>query len=600
MLNLLIEKFLENRITVLFFFLVFVIFGLFAVKQLPIDAIPDITPTQVMVNTKTGALDPEQIEKTVTYYIETEMAGIPKVRDVRSLSRFGLSQVVIVFEEGTDIYWARQLVLERIQNIKDKLPGGLNPELGPISTGLGEIVLFSVDAKKDTELWKKPEKERLIYLRTITDFVVRPFLKSHIPNIADIDVTGGYKKQVHIDIQPEKMIQYGLTFHEVIAKVESLGDNFGGGYIQNEGKQIIVRTNGLINNLEAIRKLPVKLNFYGKAIQLGDIALIREDHMERVGAAILEGKETVVGTVFMLLGANSREVSQNAVKAIHEIPLPSDVQIRVVYDRSFLVDATIKTVINNLSEGAILVIIVLLMVLGNFRAAIIVSLAIPICMVFALTAMKHLNISANLLSLGAIDFGLLVDGSVVVVENIIRKLQIAKRTESQTSSFQIILEACKEVVQPVTFGLVIVMVVYIPILSLEGIEGKMFKPMAVSVFMALIASLIVALFIMPIFSFFLLKRDKMSHKDSFVFHYVQKGFSPLLNFALKFKILVLTIAFLFGSLCLFLYMRMGSDFIPPLDEGDMSIGFVRDPNIGIDESLRQQKLIETTISKIPE
>ncbi len=601
MFNYIIQKNLENSRFILVVFLCFAILGIFVTKNLPIDAVPDITPTQVIVNTRTGALDPEQIEKTVTFYIETEMAAMPGIDSVRSLSRFGLSQVVITFKEGMDIYLARQLVSERIQKLKESLPSGLSPGMGPISTGLGEVVLFRVDAKKGSKLEKKSKKEQLLYLRTITDFTIKPYLKANIRNIADVDVIGGYKKQIHIDILPDKMKKLGINVNDILHKLENIGDNFGGGYIQRDGKQIIVRTNGIIENLSAIEKVPIRLGIFGNSIKLRDVAIIREDHMERIGAATFGGEETIIGTIYLLMGENSREVALESVKKIAKIPLPSNVEIQIVYSRVYLVNATIKTVITNLSEGAILVIFILLVVIGNLRASLIVSIAIPACMIYTLIIMYGVKISANLISLGAIDFGLLVDGSVVIVENIIRKLEEnVEVIKNKKDKMRVIREAVLEVYSPVSYGLLIVMGVYIPILALQGIEGKMFRPMAFSVLFALGFSLIVALILMPSLSYLFIKKDSLKKEGSLLFRIMEKIFHHVLNFILKMKLPVIISALVFASFCIIAYFRMGTDFIPPLDEGDMSLGIVRDSNISLNESLKQQKKIESLINLSPE
>lgn len=597
------EYSLNNRTWIIILIAVAVVIGLYSMITLPIDAVPDITNPQVVINAKTGALDPEQIEKTVTYYIETEMAGLPRVTDVRSLSKFGLSQVVVIFEDGTDVYKARQLVLEKLQNVREELPRGVSPELGPISTGLGEVLMYVVKAKKGTELDKKSEKEQLLYLRTVQDFVIKPYLKSVIPNTAEIDVAGGYKKEIHIDIIPPKMARHGITIDMLLKKLESLGENFGGGYIEHDSRQIIVRTEGTINRISAIGNIPVRLDIHGNPVRLKDIAQINEDHAQRLGAATYNGKETVLGTVFMLLGANSRQVAMDAEKALKETPLPRDVETEVVYSRGFLVNATIKTVAINLAEGAGLVVIVLLLILGNFRAAVIVSLAIPISMLIAAIGMNAWGISANLMSLGAIDFGLLVDGSVVMIENYLRRLEEREHTGkpiTDNEKLKLIKESCAEVVRPVAFGLFIIMVVYVPILSLEGIEGKMFKPMALTVLMALGASLVVAILLMPVLAYLFIKTDVKAEKDPFFFRMIQKAYPPALNFSLHHKKATLSIALGIMLLSGIIFMRMGSDFVPQLDEGDMSIAFVRNFDIALEEALAQQVRCEKIIAKYTE
>lgn len=594
---------LHNRGWIIILIAVAAVIGVYSMMTLPIDAVPDITNPQVVINTKTGALDPEQIEKTVTYYIETEMAGLPRVTDVRSLSKFGLSQVVVIFEDGTDIYRARQLVLEKLQNVREELPRGVSPELGPISTGLGEVLMYVVKAKKKSALSRKSEVERLLYLRTVQDFIIRPYLKSAIPNTAEIDVAGGYKKEIHVDFIPAKLAHHGITIDAILKKLETLGENYGGGYIERDGRQIIVRTEGTMSKISSIGNIPVKLGIHGNPVRLKDIAFVREDHAQRLGAATYNGKETVLGMVLMLLGANSRQVAIDAEKALKETPLPPDVEVEVVYTRGFLVNATIKTVAINLAEGAGLVVVVLLLILGNFRAAVIVSLAIPVSMLFAASGMNAWGISANLMSLGAIDFGLLVDGSVVMIENYLRKLEERKhsvKTITQEEKMALVKDSCGEVVRPVVFGLFIIMVVYIPILSLEGIEGKMFKPMALTVLMALGASLVVAVILMPVLAYVFIKTDRPAEKDPFFFKILQNAYPPALDFSLHHKKIMLSIAFAVMALSGILFLRMGSDFVPQLDEGDMSIAFVRNFDISLEEALAQQVKCENVISKYHE
>jgi cobalt-zinc-cadmium resistance protein CzcA len=598
-----IELIIKNRSWVVFFSAVIAAIGLYAVATMPIDAIPDITNTQVIVNTKTGALEPEQVEKTVTYYIETELAGLPRVADVRSLSRYGLSQVVVFFEEGTDVYRARQLVAERLQNVRELLPNNLSPELGPISTGLGEVLIYTVKAKKGSRLEAKSEKERLTYLRTVQDFIIRPFLKSSIPDTAEIDAIGGYKKEIHIDFHPALLVRYGITIDDIHKKLTTVGENYGGGYIEKKGKQVIIRTDATLKDLETMRSIPVKLMPDGRSIALGEIATVREDHVQRLGAATYSGKETVMGSVFMLLGANSREVAKNAEHALKEIPLPPDVETEILYTRSFLVNATIKTVVENLAMGAALVIVILLLVLGNVRAAIFVSLAIPLSMLAAAIGMNFFGISANLMSLGAVDFGLLVDGSVVLIENYMRRREEQIRSgEKVTSSgkLSLLIDSCAEVAKPVIFGLIIIMVVYIPILSLEGIEGKMFRPMAVTVLMALGASLIVALVLMPVLAFYSANKVKHSESDPFLFRIIRRVYYPVLNFSISHRLPLVSGAVIVIIASGILFFRTGSDFVPSLDEGDMSIAFVREYSIGLEEALRQQAVCEKIIAGFPE
>ncbi len=598
-----IELILKNKSWVVFFSAVIAAIGLYAIAAMPIDAIPDITNIQVIINTKTGALEPEQVEKTVTYYIETELAGLPNVADVRSLSRYGLSQVVVIFKDGTNIYWARQLIGERLQNVRELLPQGLSPELGPISTGLGEVLIYTVKAKKGTRLEGRSERERLTYLRTVQDFIIRPYLKSAIPDTAEIDAIGGYKKEIHIDFHPALLARYGITIDDMQKKLNTLGENFGGGYIEKNRKQVIIRTDAMLKNLDTIRSVPIKLMADGRSITLRDIADVREDHVQRLGAATYKGKETVLGSVFMLLGANSREVAVNAERVLKETPLPADVETEIMYTRSYLVNATIKTVAENLAVGAALVVMVLLLILGNVRAAVFVSLAIPLSMLAAAVGMNFFGISANLMSLGAVDFGLLVDGSVVLIENYLRRREDqAKSGEKITSSSKLTLlvDSCTEVAKPIIFGLLIIMVVYIPILTLEGVEGKMFRPMALTVLMALGSSLVVALALMPVLAFYSVRKDKHAESNPLVFRIIQRIYNPVLNFSLHRRTPLIAAALVIMIVSGVMFYRTGSDFVPPLDEGDMSIAFVRDYSIGLEEALRQQEICEKIIAGFPE
>lgn len=598
MLKRIIENALENRFWVLGAFLLFASLGAYLTLNLPVDAVPDITNVQVMINTKTGGLDPERIERSVSYVIETEMAGLPGITDIRSLSKYGLSQVILVFEDGTDLYFMRQQVSQRLQNLKGQLPDGITPELAPISTGLGEVVMYTVNAKPESDLARRPEPERLRYLRTIQDFVIRPELKK-IPGVADIDSNGGFRKEIHVNADIRKMEHFGVTFDELHQKLQTLGESYGGGYIQQEGKQIIVRSASHLPNLQSLEEIPIKLNFRGQPVLLKDIAGVREDHTQRLGAATENGEEAVLGTALMYIGANSRQVAENVMKELSNLTLPSDVETRVVYTRSFLVNATIKTVIKNLAEGAALVIVVLLLLLGNLRAAIVVACAIPISMFFAVIGMRFFNISANLMSLGAIDFGLLVDGSVVMIENLLRRFEEAKdESLSWNRRLEFVKESALEVARPVSLGLFIIMAVYVPILSLQGIEGKMFHPMAATVLMALAASLLVAIALMPVIGFLVIRPPRKSH--SRLFNSILHIYSIFLNWSLHKTKLVTLLAVGLAFVSGFIFTRLGSDFIPKLNEGDSVLGLVRDTRMGIDTSVEEQKKAEKLIREFGE
>ncbi|MEK7232511.1 MAG: CusA/CzcA family heavy metal efflux RND transporter [Elusimicrobiota bacterium] len=591
----------KSRLTVILFFAVGSVFGLYAISITPVDAVPDITPVQVMVNIKTGALDPEQIEKTVSFPIETDMSGIAHVKDVRSLSKYGLSQVIVTFDDQTDIYWARQQVSEKLQGASGELPAGLAPRLAPISTGLGEVVMYAVKAKPGTPLAAKPERERLLYLRTIQDFVLVPYLRRSIKNVAEIDATGGYKKQINIEIHPERLDKVGVTIEQIVERLEGLGENSGGGYIQPKGRQVIVRASGRLQNLDEIRVIPIKLDVRGKPVPLSAVADVKEGFAQRMGGATENGKETVMGIMLMLSGANSRQVAIDSERALREAPLPDDVEVELLYTRSELVDATLKTVVTNMTEGAVLVVIVLLTILGNIRAALFVSLAIPISMLFGAIGMRLFGVSASLMSLGAIDFGLLVDGAVVMIENALRRLEKHKGPLGREERRALFIDSAAEVIKPVSLGLLIIMLVYVPILSLEGVEGKLFHPMAITVLMALGASLLVAVLLMPILAYLFLKVSA-GHDDSegFLYSRMLRFYKPVLEACLRRPVLaaIPTILLLAGSI--FAYSRMGADFMPPLDEGDLVINFTRSSDIGVDASLEMERKSELVIARFPE
>lgn len=597
MLNRSIESWYHNRLWTLLAFGFLALAGAGILSQIPIDAVPDITNVQVVVNTKTGALDPQQVEKSVSFPIESEMGGLPGLKEVRSLSKYGLSQVVLVFEDGTDIYWARQQVGERLSDAREQLPQGLGPELAPITTGLGEVLMYTVQARPGTALAAMPEKERLLELRTIHDMVIRPRLKTRVKGIADVDSTGGYKKEIHVDIDPKKMERWGLNLDDLIHGLETLGESFGGGYIEQGGQQVIVRTQGSIASLDDIRNMSVKTSFNGKNVKVGDVAVVREDYVQRLGAATVTGEQAVLGTVLMFSGANSREVALEAEEALQHLDLPPEIEVKPLYSRRFLVDSTVHTVAKNLAEGAALVIVILLLLLGHVRAALLVSLAIPMSMLMAALGMRFFGISANLMSLGAIDFGLLVDASVVIIENILRMMEQKKPTTPK-DRYELVLKAVREVAAPVTLGLLLIMVVYVPILALQGIEGKIFRPMAQTVLMALGSSLLTALFLMPALAYLAIK-GAPAH-GSKVFNLALSWYRPLLDFSLRRRGLVIGAVLAFSALSALAFTRLGSDFLPQLDEGDMVINFERDAGISLSESVRLQKESERIIASFPE
>lgn len=594
MFDSIVSLVLRNKITVLILAGAITLWSAFGLKDIAIDAVPDITNVQVMVNVKTGALDPQNIELQVTRPLEIEFSGIPKLSDMRSISKYGLGQIVLVFEEGTDIYWARQQVAERMNSAP--LPQGIAPELAPITTGLGEVFMYTFSVSDVSPLSKLSEEERLKALRTIQDFTVKPHLK-RVKGVADVDSNGGYSKQIHINFYPEKMEKYGLTIKNLLPKLNALGINAGGGYIQAEGEQIIVRTFPVVRSIEMISNLSLGISALGKPIRLSEVAEVREDSALRVGAATYEGKEAVLGTVLMRTGSNGRDVVEGVEASLKELVLPEGITIVPLYTRKFLVDSTIKTVSTSLIEGAVLVILVLLVLLGNIRAAVIVALAIPVSMLVAVRGMNYFGVTGNLLSLGAIDFGLLVDGSVVIIEAILARLAI---THSQDGE-EAIHKASGEVMTPVVSGILLIMAVYIPILTLEGVEGKMFRPMAITVLLALSASLLVAVFVMPVLaSYFLKPSSHAGDHDTWIFKKVKKAFSPLFLKVIHHPIRAFSAAIVLFIVSIFLLTRLGSDFIPELDEGDLVLGLTRDARIGIDSSVAEQLEAEKVIMKFPE
>lgn len=591
---------IEQRIWVLAGLSIVFAFFTLTLNEIKLAAFPDITNVQVVVNTKTGAFSTEQIEKIVTYPIEMEVSGLPGVSEIRSLSKFGLSQVTIIFEEGTDPYFARQIVNEKLQGVSGDLPEGINPELSPLTTGLGEVFMYVLTYEGQKQF--KSEVAKLQYLRNIQEFQIRPILKK-VKGVAEVDTNGGFNSEIHVNYFPDKLERYGISVRDVLETIEKAGVFHGGGYIEKGESQVTVRTYTPLNDLSDLNRFLIKILPGGKKVTIEDVAEVRLDHALRVGSATYAGEETVLGTVLMRVGENSREVSKDSAKALKEIKLPSGVKVTEVYNRKFLVDQTIKTIRNNLFEGAILVIVVLFLVLGHIKSAFLVSLAIPISMIFALLGMNLNDIPVNLMSLGAIDFGLLVDGSVVLVENFLRRVSLENESESSLTGkrrLELIIDSCAEVAPPVIYGLIIIMMVYIPILALTGVEGKMFEPMALTVLMALGASLFVALFIVPILIYYFIFPKVGHHEEPLFFRGLHKLYIKALPVAIKFRFLTVSIAVILAGVGTTLFFQLGSDFAPQLDERDLVIGLVRDSRQNIEASTKWQKEAEKVIKTIPE
>ncbi len=585
---------LKNRFIVLLVLIVFITSAIFVLQKLTIDAVPDITNTQVMINTKTGPLSPEQIEKLVTFPIENEVNGITGVEEVRSLSKFGLSQVVVVFNDKTDIYWARNQIAERLRSVS--LPEKLSPEMAPITTGLGEVLMYTLSVRSLSDLAKMPERDQLIKLRMIQDLVIRPELR-RIQGVADVDTNGGYRREVHINIFPDKLNKLGISIQELKTLLMGVGETQGGGYFEEKGQQIIIGVRQDLNNIKALSEVPIKQIFGGRIVRVKDVADVRIESGLRVGAATTAGQETVLGTVLMRSGANSREVARESAEKLLALKIPDSVQVKIHYSRAYLVNATIHTVTKNLIEGAVLVILVLLLLLGDWRSSIIVAATIPLSMLGAFIGMNYFGISANLMSLGAIDFGLIVDASVVLIENYVRNSGQASAQKNRLSFFY---ESTVEVAKPILFGVLIIMLVYVPILFLGGTEGKMFKPMAVTVLLALGASLLLALLVVPALAYFVLKIDH-AHKTPKIFIWLESLYSQTLNWVMiRPKVVIAGVASVAAGAILLLTFKIGSDFIPQLNEGDLVIGLVRSPSMGITESIAQQKKAEEYILKFSE
>ncbi len=602
MINKLIRFSVYNRAIVLVLTGLFVVMGWIAYKSLSIDALPDITNVQVSVNTAVEGLAPEEIERYITLPIELSMNGIARVTHVRSLTKFGLSQVTVNFEDGTDIYRARQQVSERLQSVLADLPAEAKSRLGPITTGLGEIFFYTVES----ELPETGEArvKQLMDLRALQEWVIRPRLMT-VKGIASVDTSGGYEKQYHIQPDVKKMAQYGLGFDEIENALEKTNKNVGGGYIQQEGKQFLVQGVGLFQDPKEIERVPVKSLETLKNVTIGDVATVTLGSSLRVGAALVGGKEAVLGTALLLSGENSRSVAMEVAKKIGEIKkiLPPGVKIETLHNRSDLVNATLDTVMHNLLLGAALVVVILLLLVGNFRAALITALIIPLSLLFTFLMMKWQGISGNLMSLGALDFGIIVDAAVIVLENCVRqvheKAQRLNRSLNQQELKDTVIDATIEMRKASGFGQLIILAVFLPIFALTGIEGKMFKPMAAAFSFALFGALIFSFTTAPAMASFLL-RGKVHEKTPWLMRMLSRLYQPMLDFALQRKAWVLVLAFMAVLSGGILFSRMGAEFLPQLNEGSITIMIQRDVNIGIDQAIAMQAQSEKVLETFPE
>jgi len=598
-----IESILRAAITrrwlVLAAVLALIILGLWNYQRLPIDAVPDITNVQVQINTEAAGYSPLETEQRITYTIETALAGLPKLAYTRSISRYGLSQVTVVFDEGTDIYFARNLINERLGQIKSALPDEIEPVMGPIATGLGEIFMYTVEATSSSE--KGAEQFDAMALRELQDWVIRPQLMQ-VKGVVEINAIGGYTRQYHITPEPIKLLQWGLTMEDLVVALKSNNDNRGAGYLERSGQQLLVRTPGQLTSISDIENLIVS-NPKGVAVRIGDLAQVAIGKELRTGAATQNGRETVLGTALMLKGENSRTVARALAIKLEDInrSLPEGVSAVAVYDRTQLVDKTISTVQKNLLEGALLVIAVLFLLLGNLRAALITAAVIPIAMLMTITGMVEAGVSANLMSLGALDFGLIVDGAVIIVENCIRRLGEAQRGNQLElkERLQLAYEATSEVIRPSLFGVGIITLVYLPIFTLTGVEGKMFHPMAITVVIALTAALILSLTFVPA-AIALIMNGKIAEHENRFMQVAKKIYQPLLMQTFKWRSLVLGGAVVLVIFSVWLSTRLGSEFIPQLDEGDIALHALRIPGTGLDQAVGMQTLLEARIKQFPE
>lgn len=590
---------IRHRWLVLIMVLGLMLLGVYNFNRLAIDAVPDITNVQVQINTEAAGYSPLEMEQRVTFVVETALASIPKLDYTRSLSRYGLSQVTVVFEEDTDIYFARQLINERLQQIKDDLPEGLNPEMGPIATGLGEIFMYIVEA--DPKIKKKDGSAyTTMDLLTLQEWVILPQLRN-IKGVIEVNSIGGYEKQFHVLPYPDRLLSYDLTIHNVINALERNNENVGAGYIERNGEQYLIRIPGQINNLDDIRNIIVTKKDE-LTIRIGQLADVALGHPLRTGAATQNGEEVVLGTAMMLMGENSRAVSQRVANKLVEVnrSLPDGVIAKAVYDRTDLVDRTIDTVATNLLEGALLVIVILFMLLGNIRAAIITAIVIPISMLMTITGMVERGVSGNLMSLGALDFGLIVDGAVIIIENCIRRFGMAQhqlgRLLTQEERFKLTANATTEVIKPSIFGVIIITVVYLPIFALTGVEGKMFHPMAFTVVIALLAALVLSLTFVPA-AVALFVTGKVEEKESALIRKTKLWYRPLLRWSLARPKQIVLGATILVVLSILLAARMGTEFIPNLDEGDIALHALRIPGTSLSQSVAMQATLEKRIKQ---
>lgn len=576
--------------------------GLYNYQRLPIDAVPDITNVQVQINTEALGYSPLEAEQRITFPIETALAGLPNLSYTRSLSRYGLSQVTVVFEDGTDIYFARQIVNERLQQARSQIPDGLDPMMGPIATGLGEIFMYTVEPK-GTKAGPEGTPWSPMELRTVQDWIVRPQLRN-VPGVTEVNTIGGFVKQIHITPSPGKLTSYSLSLGDVASAISANNTNVGAGYVERRGEQYLIRMPGQVSGIGDINNIVVAMRD-GLPIRVRDLAEVKLGEELRTGAATENGREVVLGTVFMLVGENSRAVSQRVAAKLETIAdsLPEGVTVKTVYDRTTLVDRTIETVKKNLLEGALLVVAVLFVLLGNLRAALLTAAIIPLSMLLTITGMVQNRISGNLMSLGALDFGLIVDGAVIIVENCLRRFGEAQHARARplyrSERLDLAADATVEVIRPALFGAFIIAIVYFPIFALTGVEGKMFHPMAFTVVIALFAAMLLSITFVPA-AVALLFQGKINERESIIIRGAKRIYAPVLRFALNWRNLTVAAAVALVLYCGTLATRMGSEFMPSLDEGDIALHALRIPGTSLSQALGMQADLENVVKGFPE
>lgn len=602
MLNRIIELSIRQRFAVLGAVLLLAALGIYNFGRLKIDAVPDITNVQVQINTSAPGFSPLEAEQRITFPVETAIAGLPGLEYTRSVSRYGLSQVTVVFEDGTDIYFARQLINERLQGVRSSLPETVEPELGPIATGLGEIFMYMIEAKPGAV---KPDGSRYTAqdLRTLHDWVVRPQLRN-VPGVTEVNSVGGYRKEYVVAPHPSRLAGFGLTVEDVIEALESNNANVGAGYIERSGSQFLIRVPGQAEGERDLSGIIVASRA-GVPIRIADVADVSIGSEIRNGAATKDGREVVLGTIYMLVGENARDVSVAVAEQLEEInrSLPGGVVASTMYDRSKLVEATVWTVEKNLAEGAMLVIVVLFLLLGNIRAALITAAVIPLSFLLTITGMVESGTSGNLMSLGALDFGLIVDGAVIIVENCLSRFGQAQhslgRLLTRDERFKLAASASEEVIRPSLFGILIITIVYLPIFALEGVEGKTFHPMALTVVIALTAALMLSLTFVPA-AVATFVTGRVEEKENRVMRVAKSRYAPMLDFAIARRKAVIAGAAGLVVLSGLAATRLGSEFIPNLDEGDIALHALRIPGTSLSQAISMQAALENKIKTFPE